>query len=130
MREARRLESGGTRAGTELGVFYLRAGRPADARREFQVVLDAAPNDAQALANYGAALYLLGNVEGARASFGRGLESDPCNFDARHNAILLETAVGRRAALSTLYTAPDECRFTAEQQTSLEVNRNPDPRTP
>ncbi len=128
--EARRLEAGRMEAATELGVFYLRAGRPADARREFQSVLEANPDEAQALANYGAALYLLGNIEGARESFGRALEADPCNFDARNNAVLLETAVGRPAALSTLYPAPDHCRFTLEQQALLEANRSSVPPTP
>ena len=130
LQQARRLQLHGTEAATELGVFYLRTGRAADARREFRAVLDAAPNNSQALANYGAALYVLGNLEAARDSFSGALSSDPCNFDARNNALLLEAATDRRAAREMLYPAPDHCRFTPEQEALLESNRHAGPPSP
>ncbi len=122
---ARRLAPDATDTTIEIGVFYLRSGRAADARREFQGVLDADPNDAQALANYGAALYLLGNLEGARGSFSRALSADPCNFDARNNLVLLVTATHGSAANEMLYAVPDRCRFTPEQEALLESSGVP-----
>lgn len=128
--EARRLAPNAFEVVTEIGVFYLRTGRATDARREFEVILNADPNGAQALANYGAALYMLGNIEGARDSFSHALSSDPCNFDARNNAILLEAATDGRSEREMLYPAPDHCRFTREQEGLLESSRRADPPTP
>ena len=130
MLEARRLAPNAFEVVTEIGVFYLRTGRATDARREFEVILNADPNGAQALANYGAALYMLGNIEGARDSFSHALSSDPCNFDARNNAILLEAATDGRSEREMLYPAPDHCRFTREQEELLESSRRADPPTP
>ena len=124
---ARRLATGATDVTTEIGVFYFRSGRAADARREFQAVLDADPNDPQALANYGAALYLLGNLEAARESFARALSADPCNFDARNNAVLLDTATHGSGLSEMLYAVPDRCRFTPEQKALLESSRRAGP---
>ena len=116
LREARHLKPSDTTVMTELGVFYLQAGRPTDARREFKAALDANPNDSQALANYGVTLYSLGNLESARQVFARALELQPCNFDARHNAILLEVVLGRQAAADMLRNVPGRCRFTPSQE--------------
>ncbi len=127
--EARRLAPAATDVTTEIGVFYLRSGRAADARREFQVVLDADSNDPRALANYGAALYLLGNLDAARDSFSRALGADPCNFDARNNALLLEAAADGGAS-EIPYAVPGRCRFTPEQEALLESSRRAGPPFP
>jgi hypothetical protein len=117
--EARRLQPDDTTVMTEIGVFHLKMGHPVDAYQEFQAVLNIKPDDVQTLANQGAALYLLGNLDDARASFMKALSFEPCNFDARHNAILLERVLKHHVAVRKLQHTPRHCRFTPDQKSLL-----------
>ena len=121
--EARSLAPHDPDVATEIGVVYLRMGRPSDASREFSVALTASPNDPQALTNCGAALYALGRGEEAAETFRTALGIDPCNFDARNNLILAYRKRGDTLAARRTARSPAGCRFTAEQQQMIEAVR-------
>ena len=121
LHRAKKLAPSDRSVATELGVFHLSRGRPEEALGEFQAVLAVSPDDAQALSNYGAALYSLGDTGQASAVFRRALESDPCHFDARNNLILIERRLGRTDRMLALTHPPSNCRYTHPQRAALEA---------
>ncbi len=104
---------------TELGVFHLESRNADAALAEFRLVLERAPTDPQALTNYGAALYSLGDVGAASDAFNGALRIDPCHFDARSNLILVANGLGELHTAAQLSIAPSGCPFTPEQTATL-----------
>ncbi len=127
LREAKQLDPANLDVATELGVFYLQTGRPAQALEQFELVLDSpadgSPGDPQARANYGAALYILGRRDEARWEFEQVLAGDPCNFDARNNLILLHRTAGRLGEARERAAEPRGCRLPTAQREALRATR-------
>ena len=119
LQQAKALAPADADVTTELGVFHLESGNADAALAEFRLVLERAPTDPQALTNYGAALYSLGDIGGASDAFNSALRSDPCHFDARSNLILVANGLGELHTAAQLSIAPSGCRFTPEQTATL-----------
>ena len=119
LHQAKALAPNDRDVATELGVFHLKSGNAEQALAEFQLALKSAWADPQTLTNYGAALYMLGDIGGASTAFGRALRGDPCHFDARNNSILLAKALRQPDRVATLALAPPGCRYTPEQTAAL-----------
>lgn len=113
MEEAKRLAPEDAAVASDLGLSYLRAGRPELALAEFGRALALEPNSAMALHNRGLALLLLGQKDAAQADFQRALGKDPCLFDALWNL--------RR--LGFPQPLPGACRWTSRQAELLSSER-------
>ena len=107
--EAKRLAPGDPAIAADLGLAYIRDGKPELALAEFGRALALEPASARAVHNRGLALLMMGQLEPARADFERALEKDPCLFDALWNL----RRVGVRREL------PAGCRATLEQRRIL-----------
>jgi Flp pilus assembly protein TadD len=121
LEEAARLAPQDPDATTELGVYLLQHGHPGRALEQFQRVIELETATPQALANRGAALYLLGRVDEAARDFEAALVQDPCNFDARNNLILVRRTAGDTDAVRRLAVIPEGCRFSTKQQVALDA---------
>jgi protein O-mannosyl-transferase len=131
LQEARTVAPHDPDVTTELGVFYLQRADPERALRLFDEALGQSSERPQALANRGAALFLLGRREEAIADWRSALAEDPCNFDARNNLIhahLSESANAENAnaesdsaAVRRLAVIPEGCRFSERQRLALEA---------
>jgi Flp pilus assembly protein TadD len=119
LRQARQIEPDSVDIALELGVFHLQTGSPGEALVEFDRALATDPGNAQIQANRGAALYLLDRLQEADAAFRSALEIDPCNFDARHNLVLLYGSLGDSEAMSRAAEIPDGCRWSASQKSTM-----------
>jgi Flp pilus assembly protein TadD len=123
LEEAARLAPRDPDVRTERGVYFLQRGDPQRALDEFQTALDEGAEEPQAMANRGAALYMLGRIGEAVRDFESALARDGCNFDARNNLILVRRAAGDAEAARQLAVAPEGCRFSKKQQLALEAAR-------
>jgi Flp pilus assembly protein TadD len=119
LQQARDLAPDDPDAAMELGVFHLQMGNPAEALLEFDRARGADPKNAQIQANRGAALYLLGRLPEAEAELRVAVEADPCNFDARHNLIVLYRSLGDGEAVHRTAQVPAGCRWTSQQRLSM-----------
>jgi diguanylate cyclase (GGDEF)-like protein len=66
-------------ARNSLGICYAQIGRPEQAARMFEEVLDITPNNIMALYNLGWACHMIGEMDKARCSYEKCLELDPDN---------------------------------------------------
>ncbi len=123
LQDAKQLEPANLDVVTELGVFYLQTGRPAQALEQFKLALDSSPTDPQARTNHGAALYMLGHRDEAGWEFEQVLAEDPCNFDARNNLILLHRKAGRLGEALERAAEPRDCRLPPAQREALRSAR-------
>jgi Flp pilus assembly protein TadD len=123
LRQARDLSPQNTDVALEFGVLHLQSGSPAEALEAFESAAAFKPEDAQIQANRGAALYLLGRPREADAAFQKALETDPCNFDARNNLILLYRSLGDAEAVRRTAEAPSGCRWSFERQQMMDAAR-------
>jgi tetratricopeptide (TPR) repeat protein len=126
LQEARAVAPNDSDVTTELGVFYLQRAEPERALRLFDEALGQNAQRPQALANRGAALFLLGRREEAIADWRSALAQDPCNFDARNNLIHAHrsesaTAESNSEAVRQLAMIPEGCRFSERQRRALEA---------
>jgi tetratricopeptide (TPR) repeat protein len=136
LREARAVAPHDPDVTTELGVFYLQRAEPERALRLFDEALGGNAQRPQALANRGAALFLLGRREEAIGDWRSALTQDPCNFDARNNLIHAhqsesaaaerdsagnDRATNDREAVRRLAVIPEGCRFSERQRLALEA---------
>jgi tetratricopeptide (TPR) repeat protein len=81
-----------------LGIAYARAGRPADALRAFQRVLELDRTNAMAFQNIGSTHLARGDLEAARDAFQRALAID-ATLAAVHTGLgVVEMRLGRRGA--------------------------------
>ena len=81
--ERRIADRGGSpRDHNRLGVLFARYGRVADARAQFEKVIEIDPNDASAMVNIGNLLLLEGRPEEAEQRFTVALELDPERAEA------------------------------------------------
>jgi Flp pilus assembly protein TadD len=119
LQQARGLAPQQAEVALELGVFHLQTGNPAEALAEFDLAAAAEPPSAQIQANRGAALYLLNRTAEAEGAFRLALELDPCNFDARHNLILLHRALGSFDEAQELARLPGNCRWAGGQISAI-----------
>jgi hypothetical protein len=123
LEEAARLAPRDPDVRTERGVYFLEHGDPQRAIEEFQTALEEGAEEPQAMANRGAALYMLGRIGEAVRDFEAALARDRCNFDARNNLMLARRAAGDAEAARQLAVAPEGCRFSKKQQLALEAAR-------
>jgi Flp pilus assembly protein TadD len=121
LEQARELSPASADVALEIGVFHLQSGSPADALAEFDRAAAGEPRSAQVQADRGAALYLLGRLPEAEATFQNALEMDGCNFDARNNLILLYRTLGDGEAVRRTAQIPKGCRWTRQRRLMMEA---------
>jgi len=126
LQEARAVAPHDPDVTTELGVFYLQRAEPERALRLFDEALGQNAQRPQALANRGAALFLLGRREEAIGDWRGALAQAPCNFAARSNLIHAQqsesAAAGSKSeAVRRLAMIPEGCRFSERQRLALEA---------
>jgi tetratricopeptide (TPR) repeat protein len=78
-----------------LGVAYMKLGRTADAVRQFEAALQAAPEHAIAHYNLGTIAYAAAEIDAARAHFERALKTQPDYSEAHTNLGVLLGRSGR-----------------------------------
>ncbi|HEY3442266.1 MAG TPA: tetratricopeptide repeat protein [Paludibaculum sp.] len=113
---AKRLAPNDSEVAADLGLAFIRDGKPELALTEFGRALALDPGSARAMHNRGLALLLLGQTDPARADFERALEKDPCLFDALWN---LRRMGVRRELPSGCRATPQQKRLWREPVTSL-----------
>ena len=96
---------GDFRAHHELGIYYLEAGRVAEATERFRFVLRLNPGFAPALYNLGIIEGGRGRLEVAAARFQEALAHDPAHVGALTNYGILLHALGRPAEAVVRYRA-------------------------
>jgi tetratricopeptide (TPR) repeat protein len=110
LEQAKKIAPDDPQIPSEEGRVYLSMGNPGQALVEFGRALALNSRSADAFNNRGAALLALNQREAAAQDFERALALDPCQFNARLNLGQLGVPVPM---------AP-QCRFTAEQKSTLE----------
>jgi len=100
-----RDDPGDFRAHHELGIYYLEAGRVAEATERFRRVLRLNPGFAPALYNLGIIEGGAGRLEAAAARFEAALAHDPAHVGALTNYGILLHALGRPAEAVERYRA-------------------------
>ena len=100
-----RDDPGDFRAHHELGIYYLEAGRVAEATERFRRVLRLNPGFAPALYNLGIIEGGSGRLEAAAARFEAALAHDPAHVGALTNYGILLHALGRPAEAVGRYRA-------------------------
>lgn len=82
-------------ARNSLGICYAQVGKPEQARKQFEEVLEITPNNIMALYNLGWACQMLGNRDKAREAYERCLELEPDNvFSLVRLGVLAEQDLG------------------------------------
>ena len=121
--EAKKLAPSDPDVATEFGVFYLQSGDAAQAKIEFDVVIEQAGRTPSALANSGAAYFLLGDAAQAVETFTEALRKDPCHFDARNNLLLIYRRQDKQTKAADTARLPPECHLPLAQQRALAAAR-------
>ena len=86
-------------ARNSLGICYAQVGKPEQARKQFEDVLEITPKNIMALYNLGWACQMLGNREKAREAYERCLELEPDNvFSLVRLGVLAEQDLGLEEA--------------------------------
>jgi Flp pilus assembly protein TadD len=80
-----------------LGAVYLRAGRAGEALVQFERALAGGMADPVTLADHALTLDLVGEQTAAQAAYGRALERDPANDEARRRLAVSYAIAGNRA---------------------------------
>lgn len=108
---------------TSLGVALLRLRRPAEALEQFQRAMALSGPTADAWNNIGAACFRMHDMAGALNAFERALQSDPCNFNARRNTMMLYSQRNLRRAAWDAGAVPPACTLLPAQAGELETLR-------
>lgn len=87
----------------ERGVVLALAGKPSEARADFEKVVELNPGDSRALNNLGCIHFNEGNANAAEEAFNRAIEAHAGNWEAKKNLADLYLASGKPSEGMNLY---------------------------
>ncbi len=124
LRKGLEIDPNNVELNTNYGVALMGSAATAgEALSHFQKALELSHPTADHYNNIGAAYYSLNDFANSMASYGKALELDSCNYNARRNLVMLLANQNQPAEAYAAGDVPAGCRLIPDQAAELERYR-------